>query len=437
MNIRKLTIVFFTFTSLVFYAQNSVSIDKTAFLEKVKSENSTLKKSIKDIEKAKADYQQSAAVFLPNIGISHTAILTTNPLMAFGSILNQGIVTQNDFNPALLNDPDETRNFATIIQVQQPLINVDGFYQRKAVKNALQATELKASRTQDYILLEAEKAYMNLQVSYQYKEVLEKANDFVAKLMQQTENYFKEGLIQKTDVLSVKVRALEIKNKLQKAESQIANASNYVSFLMNETSNTLLQPSDSLTMRSFSDITHQELPNSRADIQALEFATKANEQLYNSSKMSYLPRLNAFGSYELYDDAIFQGGANGFVVGARLSWDLFKGSKRIGQVQKSKASFEQSLIEFEEYKAKSNLELAKAKRMLLDAENNVALTQLTLEQSKEILRIKNNRYNEGLEKIADVLQAETDVATKNLQYYQAVFEYNYTHNYIQFLTKQN
>ena len=33
--------------------------------------------------------------------------------MAFGSKLNQEILTASDFNPALLNDPGQIQNFAT------------------------------------------------------------------------------------------------------------------------------------------------------------------------------------------------------------------------------------------------------------------------------------------------------------------------------------
>jgi hypothetical protein len=56
----------------------------------------------------------------------HTAIATNNPLMAFGSKLNQATITASDFNPEILNNPDRTTNFATKIEVLQPIINVDG-----------------------------------------------------------------------------------------------------------------------------------------------------------------------------------------------------------------------------------------------------------------------------------------------------------------------
>ncbi|MDC9723078.1 MAG: TolC family protein, partial [Urechidicola sp.] len=59
-----------------------------------------------------------------------------------------------------------------------------------------------------------------------------------------------------------------------------------------------------------------------------------------------------------------------------------------------------------------------------------------LEQSKESLRIRTNRFKEGLEKTTDLLLAETQYAQKQLEYYKTIFEYNYAYQYLQFLTKE-
>ena len=131
--IYQFTIVFLCFASLL-QAQQLVPITKSEVLIKVSEENQTLKISNEDFNGARADYRQTNAVFLPNITVSHTGISTTNPLMAFGSKLNQEILTANDFNPALLNNPNQIQNFATKLEIQQPLINIDGIYQRKAAK---------------------------------------------------------------------------------------------------------------------------------------------------------------------------------------------------------------------------------------------------------------------------------------------------------------
>ena len=146
-------------------AQDTVSISKSSLLEKV-TQNLQLKIANQNYQSAKADYKQTHALFLPNISASQTAMVTTNPLMAFGSKLNQEILTPMDFDPNLLNNPKRTQNFATQIEIQQPLINLDGWMGRKAAKAKMDAYGLQTQRTQEYLQLEVQKAYMLLQLAY-------------------------------------------------------------------------------------------------------------------------------------------------------------------------------------------------------------------------------------------------------------------------------
>lgn len=416
-------------------AQELKPISKSEVLTQVSEKNTSIKISEEEFNQAKADYRQTNAIFLPNITASHTGISTTNPLMTFGSKLNQEILTSNDFNPALLNDPETTQNFATKLEVQQPLINVDGIFQRKAAKSKMEAMSLKTKRTEDYIAFEVDKAYMQLQLAYKAVDVLEKALEAANANKKLADDSYEQGYLQRADVLNVEVRVTEVKNQLQQAKSNVQNASNYLSFLMNDDTFITYKPSDTLTpyVRTIELKTFTE---NRSDIKAMQLASKAYEAMSKADKMAFLPRLNAFGSYEMYDDKIFQADANGYIVGAQLSWDIFQGSKRFGKAQKSRAEFEKSKLEYNQYVSKSKLELNKAKRMLIDAENKLDLSKLALDQSEESLRIRTNRFKEGLEKTSDLLMAETQYAQKQLEYYQTIFEYNYALAYVNFLTKE-
>ncbi len=434
-NNLKITILLFAGFVSVLNAQEIIQISKAEVLDKVSQENQSLKISKEDYNEARADFRQTNAVFLPNIVVSHTGISTTNPLMAFGSKLNQGILTAADFNPDLLNNPDQTQNFATKIEVKQPIINMDGFYQRKAAKNKMDAMTLQTERTSDYLMFEVDKAYMQLQLAYKALEVIEKALQAAESNKLLAENSFKQGYLQRADVLAVEVRVTDVKNQLQLTKSNVENASNYLSFLMNDSSNVLLHPSDSLSINPFDLAVATQVSTERSDIKAMQLASNAYETMSKADKMTFLPTLNAFGSYELYDDQVFQGDASGYLVGAQLSWTLLDGTKRFGKAQKSRAAFEKSKLQYEQYVSQSQLELNKAKRLFIDAENKLKLSKLAMEQSQESLRIRTNRFEEGLEKTTDLLMAETQFAQKQLEYYQTIFEYNYAQAYLQFLTK--
>ena len=435
---NKLVLTLIGIFALAFNAlgQDTIAISKKEILEKVNDNNLQIKIAEKNAASAKADYNQSNSLFLPSITASHTAISTTNPLMAFGSKLNQEILTASDFNPALLNNPNKTQNFATKIEVLQPLINVDGFYGRQAAKSKFEAFQLQTERTKEYLQLEVNKSFMQLQLAYKAVEVLEKANATAQANLKLVENYAKQGMLQKTDLLSVQVRVNEVKNQLQYAKSNVQNASDYLAFLLNEdNTNKVFKPTEDIEKVIEISSFDTKLISNRKDILAMDKSVEAYGQMTQMNKMGFLPRLNAFGSYELYDTKIFQTGAKGYTVGAQLSWSVFDGYKTIGKYQKAKADYDKAQTESDQYKAQSQLELNKTNRQLLDAENKVNLSKLALEQSQEAYRIRENRFKEGLEKTTDLLNSETLQFQKELEYLQAVFEYNFTQKYLEFLTQ--
>ena len=418
------------------FSQDTLTISKNEIWQKASDKNLKIKIANQEFKSAQADYQQSNALFLPNINVSYTGISTTNPLMAFGSKLNQGILTPADFNPDLLNNPERIQNFATKIEVLQPLINVDGIYGRQAAKSKMEAYQLQTERNKEYLQLDVNKAFMQLQLTYKAVKVLEKANNTAKANLKLVENYFKQGMLQKTDVLNVQVRVNEIANQLQYAKSNVQNASDYLAFLFNdEQTNKIYKPVETLDNTIVIESTNAKLSENRKDIQAMNKSTAAYQKMMQSNKMNFLPRLNAFGTYEINDKYSFGMSKKGYLVGAQLSWNVFDGYKSIGKWEKSKADFQKASIETEQYKAQSQLELNKTNRQLIDAENKVNLSKLGFNQSQEAYRIRQNRFSQGLEKTTDLLQAETQMFQKELEHLQAVFEYNFTKEYLQFLTK--
>lgn len=433
----KIILLFGTFSiANIGFAQDTISISKNELLQKLSEHNLKIKAAEQEFKSAQADYHQSKALYLPNVTLSHTGIITNNPLMAFGSKLNQGILTPSDFNPDLLNNPDRVQNFSTKIEVLQPLINVDGLYGRKAAKSKMEAYQLQTERTKEYLELEVNKSFMQLQLAYKAIRVLEKANKTGNENLKLVENYFKQGMLQKTDLLNVQVRVNEIANQLQYAKSNVQNASDYLAFLLNEdTANKVYKPLESLDNSIAIESINTNLSDNRKDIQAMIKSSEAYQKMMESSKMNFLPRLNAFGTYEMNDRNFIGMNKKGYLVGAQLSWNVFDGYKSIGKWEKSKADFQKAEIEKEQYKAQSQLELNKTNRQLKDAENKVNLSKLAFEQSQEAYRIRQNRFTQGLEKTTDLLQSETLMYQKELEQLQTVFEYNFTKEYLQFLTK--
>lgn len=434
--IRKAIIVLLLLTGIVqLQAQEPKEISLATVLKTVGSENAKIKMANAEVAMLKGAKKETNAFFLPSISISHTGISTTNPLQAFGTKLNQGIVTQNDFTPNLLNNPDAIQNYNTNINIMQPIVNVDGFHTRKAVQNQVNASQFSAKRIQDHMALEAKNTYAQLQLAYKVEEIVRTIQKALLEHKKTVDHYVAEGLLQESDALEVEVRLMEVKNQLQYAQSNIKNTSGKLALLMNTPRETVYKPTKELTLDQAKEL-HFLINEDRSDIKAMSEMTKAYQQMTKADKSRFLPSLNAFGSYDWNGDQLFNTSKGGYTIGFALQWNLFEGLSRFGKVQKSKAKADRSAVQYQDYLAESQLELARAQRAFTDVTHKLSLTNKAMISAKEIYRIKQDRFKEGLEKIADVLQAEALFSQKQLAYHQSIYEYNTTLEYLKFLTKE-
>jgi len=415
-------------------AQQTKTISLQDAINQAQLKNTQIKIAEQNKAISTAQYKQSMAVFLPNITVNNTVMATNSPLNTFGFKLLQQTTTAADFNPALLNSPDAITNFSTQIQLQQPLINIDGFYQRKAAKLANQASDFALARTKDGIKLQVQTAYLKLQLSYKALDVVKQALKTVKANHKYVTDLYKQGLVQKSDVLNLEVYVASVKNQLQQTESMVKNSSDQLAyFLGNSDKTTTLVPTDSLSLiKNISD-SKQVLTTQRTDILAYKSQVEAQKQMVKASQSKFLPRVNAFANYE-WNTADFLGfKANNYLVGLQLSWSVFNGGQHLNKIKQEKATLAKAQLGYKDYITKTELDFQKTKRQLDDALANLHRSKLAVSQSAEALKITTNRYKQGLEKTTDLLTAQTQYQSKQLEYYQAILMYNATYNYLKFL----
>jgi outer membrane protein TolC len=403
-------------------------------IEAALSNNRDIRLAKLDENIASANYKQTEAVFLPQVGFSYTAMGTDDPLNAFGYKLEQRSITQNDFNPALLNHPSGTSDFMTKLEVQQPILNMDMLYMRKGAQKQTEVYQYKTQRTKEYLALEVQKAYLQLQLAYDAVKVLEDAFETTKSVYTYTDNHFRQGLIQKSDLLNAEVQVTTVQSNLNKAQSNVRNASDYLSLLMGAKTGTIYKIDSVFRDDDIVADTTQKIAPIRSDFMAMQKAIDASNLMIKSSQMSYLPKLNAFGNYQYNDSRLTGFGANSYLVGVQLSWDIFKGNKTKNTITIQKLERDKLSEQLAQQKDQSQLELNKAFHDLSDSKFEIQQEKAAIEQASESLRILQNRYQQGLVNTTDVLMAETQLSQQKFALVQARFTMNLTRYYLQFLT---
>lgn len=381
---------------------------------------------------ARAKTTEMDAIWLPQVDFSFTALSSNNPLNAFGFKMQQQVVQQKDFNPDLLNNPGATGDYSGRLQVKQPLLNMDLVYMRKAVAAQEGIYSLKTKRTAEYLVYEVEKAYGQLQLLYDAEKVLKEALRSANAMYIFTDNRVKEGLMQKSDALNVKVWIHTVETQLAETGSNIRNASDFLNLLMGKPYGTVYTAEP--VMQENTTVANSSIPDDRADFAAMKKAMEASRLMIRAAEKSYLPRINAFASYQVNDYRLTGFSAGSYLAGLQLSWDIFKGNSTKNKIITQQTELNKLNDQLQNQQEQSQLELNKTLRQLEDARFKIRQQSAAIENATEALRILQDRYEQGLVNSTDVLNAQTQLSQQQLGKASAVFSYNSTAAYIRFLT---
>lgn len=395
--------------------------------------NQSLKIASWDEKIADARYKETEAVFLPQAGVAYTAMTTNNPLNAFGFKLQQQSITSADFNPDQLNHPGGTPDFMARVDVQQPLLNMDQLYLRKGAAKEAEVYRLKSQRTREGLVFEVQKVYMQLQLAERSVKVLEEALATAEALSRYTSDRVEQGMLNKADALNVKVQVTTTESRLAAAKSQVKDVSDYLNLLMGKPLG-VVYTTDSSSADDEISPADKTVPAGRADLAALQKAVEAADLGIRSRRMTALPRLNAFGSWQFNDSRMFGFGANAYLAGVQLSWDIFKGNSIRNKVATQTLERNKLAEELSLRSAQSNVELSSTRRRQTDAEYRIQQQQAAVAGAAESFRILKDRYEQGLAGSTDVLLAQTQLSQQQLALAQSIFDRRVAIAYIQFLT---
>ena len=404
----------------------SIKMSLTDALQLAKEKNFELKLAQAEVDKMSADKNKSLSVFLPQITVSETFTRTNDPLNVFAFKLKQQIITTADFNPAILNNPNEKYNFNTRIDINQPLINLDGFFGRAAAADGLSAMKYKRTRTENYISFMVKMNYYKLVLNNINVEILKKELENAESIRRITKNYYNEGLITKADYLMIEVYVSNVKSQLVEAKNNLEKTNDDLRLALGIESEKNIIPTDTLKLQNFDNLSFEtkSIIENRSDMLAYKNKVSSLEKMNKMNWMKLVPRLNAFGSYEYNDTKFWGSKSNNWMVGINIQWNIFNGFQNIASIQKSKAELDIAETDYSKAKLSGINEINSSLRDLNATKAKLELAKSAVLQSEEAMRIINNRYNKGLEKTIDLVNAETNALNNKLNYWKTLYYYN-------------
>ena len=408
-------------------------------LERARTESFPVRRAATQREAAEARRRQSLGVFLPRVTARERGTATTDPVNAFGFTLKQERFTQQDFAVGTLNDPDRVDHFATELEVRQPILNLDGLFERRAAADAVRAAAEQGERTRAVISFRVKKGYYGLLLAERRIGVIDSALSAARANRDQAQALFEQGLIDKADRLAADVRVSELESRRTEAVAARRNAADRLRFLLGMEESVQIEPTDSLTREraSVEGLSIAAVNQRRSDMQALRYRADAAQTTVKSRWLAFVPTLNAQGTTGWYDDTPLGTKGHSWTVGASLTWSLFDGYQQIGKAQEAEANLQQAEVALQQQALQNEVEITAARRDLEAARQRIEQAQRAVEQAEESLRIRSDRYAEGMARTTDLLQAEATLAERRLAALKALYDHNMAVYRLELLTEQS
>jgi outer membrane protein len=392
------------------HAQEVLTLDQAVQL--ALKQNPSLAASGDEADAAKARVGQTRAGWLPRIDFAQGFTRGNNPVYVFGTLLTQRRFTAANFALPGLNAPTPLDNFQTRFDGQMSLFDSSlTKYRVQGAKRMETAADLAREQARQDLILQVIHAYYGVIVA---REDLAAAGEAVRAAdanERRVETMQKAGLVVDSDLLSAKVFLAQMKDREISAQNSLELAQLLLARELGLPPETRPEPSESLAEPVSLTRTPQEWEQlaieHRPALRAAQLQHDATTSEKKAAKAEFGPKVGLYADLER--DSLTLGGPAGtnWTAGARLEFNLFAGGAQRSRLAEAQATENKSKHELEWFRSGVLLEVRQAYLEATAARQRASTARDAVEQSRESLRIIQNRYEAGLTNITELLRAQT------------------------------
>lgn len=391
--------------------------------------NPARKAALADTKAASADVRQARSSFLPHVLFSGAITDGNDPVYVFGAKLREQRFSDADLVLNVLNKPQPFTNFATGFGGTWNLF--DSFASWHAVdraERAKYAAGQQLARTEQEIVFRVVDSYYGVLLAKSELQVAQQALETANSILGRSKNRVDAGVAVESDYLTAQVRLATRQQELIRAQNNLSFARAQLSTAMGMPVASEFDPRDTLAERTLPAISLDDAEKSalqkRPDLLQVVSEEAAQNQSVAIAKASFGPRVNAFANWEADNPTFVSGGGgNNWTAGVEISVDLFQGGAKRAQLAHEEALRSKIAARREQATDAIQLQVRRAFFDLDSARQQIDVARSSIDESKESLRLNQNRYDGGLLTITDLLTSEDTVRRAQTDYLEALYSY--------------
>lgn len=316
------------------------------------------------------------------------------------------------------------------LQASQVIYNNDVLQAAKAAKYSRLYYKQNTSSSQINVVADVSKAFFDVLLSQKQLDILNEDILRLQRSLKDAKSQYNAGVVDKTDY---KQATIALNNSLasrKQTGEAIKSKEAYLKEIMGlgaESRLTLSYDSARFETEAIAD-TNQKLDyNNRIEYQLLQTQKSLRNVNVNYYRWGFLPSLSANGVYNLnyFSDrfaSLYNKSYPNAYIGLSLSLPIFQGTKRLQNLGKARLQADRTDLDITNARNTINTEYVQALASYKSNYTNLQFLKENVSLAKDVYHVVSLQYREGIKIYLDVIVAQSDLRTAELNYYNALFQ---------------
>ncbi|HJW08799.1 MAG TPA: TolC family protein [Holophagaceae bacterium] len=354
------------------------------------------------VEQARAELSAAKAARLPTLQADAGWRRTDEPLMAFGTKLDQGRITAADFDPARLNSPAAISGVGASLTLRQPLY-AGGRIQAgmEAAGNLASAAEARQARRRQEVAAAVVQAYFGVEAAGQGAAYAEDALQHAQAVEFFAAARTAQGLMLKADQYRAQAFRAQAEAGLAAARQRESEARNALALLIGSSPATLATPLEAGTLQDRTTGVRSDLEAARLDARAAQAGVRAEGGALK-------PEVGVELGWGAARADLGGNGATWTNISVGARWTFSYAQTR--KVQAARAAAHAAEEGYRWQAAQVDRERADVAASLTSAQARVKAALEAEAAAEEARRLNKARFEAGLLPLTDRLDAEAGLA---------------------------
>jgi len=416
------------FISLLFILPNNAQEIRHLTLDeslKIGLENSkTLHSSKLKIISAEAQLSQANAAGLPSLslGATYTRLSSVEPYNI--TIPNLGSFT---VSPSILD------NYVAKASLQQPIFTRFKISSNSEIaKNNSLAAKQDYSKDEQDVIYNIKNAYWSLFLAGKVKDAIDENVQQMKAHLEDIQNFFKQGLATKNEVLKVEVQLSEAQLSQIDARNSVkiatVNFDNVINIPL--TTEIEVQKDAKVENENIEDLDQliDKAMKNRPDLKSLQYKLNASKDGITLAQSGWYPQVVLAGEYdyEKPNSRILpvENKFNGtWAINVGLTYTLWDWGITKAQTTQAESQYEETKDSYGTLKDAVTLDVTQNYYNLVKAKEKVLVTEQTVSQAEENYRVTDDKFKQGLTLNSELIDAEVALVQAKTNYAQSIADY--------------